>query len=87
MKTVRTRREPAITSSASGEKLSAGARWNDVMNRRLPGGLTTAIPKGLYRFKTMEEADRHRMECEARRIARAALAKERCGRVPSGDAR
>ena len=87
MKTVRSRHEPAIAVSASGDKLAAAARWNDEMNRRMPGGRTTAIPKGLYRFKTLEDADRHRMECEARRIARVVSAEERGGRIPSGDAR
>lgn len=27
---------------------------------------TTWIPKGVYRFKTLEEADQHRQECVAR---------------------
>ncbi|MBI3393184.1 MAG: hypothetical protein HY039_08350 [Nitrospirae bacterium] len=87
MKTVRSRREPAIAVLASGDRLVAAARWNDEMNLRAPGGRTTAIPKGLYRFKTLEDADRHRMECEARRISMVVSAEERGGRVPSGDAR
>lgn len=62
MRTVGHRTERAITFSASGELLKEGARFNDEMHR-LPTGNQTFIPKGVYRFRTFEEANRHDRDC------------------------
>jgi hypothetical protein len=56
MRTVGTRKERAITFNASAELLTEGARFNDEL-QRLPTGGQTFIPKGLYRFRTHEEAN------------------------------
>ncbi|MEW5775068.1 MAG: hypothetical protein AB1916_16235 [Thermodesulfobacteriota bacterium] len=74
MKTVGQRREPTISELGPAESLQAGARLVEAA-RQLPGGDSTFIPKGVYRFKTLEDADRHRDACLAQGMAR--LARER----------
>jgi hypothetical protein len=70
MKTVGTRKEHPIVFSASATLLAEGARFNDEMHR-LPTGNTTSFPKGVYRYKTHEEADQHWIECLVRGMAKA----------------
>jgi hypothetical protein len=74
MKTVGHRRERPISPAASGALLAEGARFNDEIHR-LPTGNMTFIPKGVYRFMTHAEANRHQEECLALGMAR--LARER----------
>ena len=76
MRTVGQRKERTIGLLASGALLAEGARFNDEIHR-LPTGDTTFIPKGMYRFKTNEDAYRHQLDCLARGMARLAL--ERAG--------
>lgn len=78
MRTVGKRIERPITFDASSEALIEGARWNDEMNRameQLCGGNPTGFPKGVYRYRSHEEANRHQEECIAAGMAR--LAEER----------
>lgn len=72
MKTIGKRGERPIGMSASGELLLEGARFNDEIHR-LPTGDSSFIPKGLYRFKTHEEANRHQLDCLAKGMALIAL--------------
>lgn len=72
MRTIGQRRERAITYAASGELLAEGARFNEEIHK-LPTGNTTFIPKGVYRFKHHEDADRHWEECLVKGMAQAAL--------------
>lgn len=72
MKTIGKRKERPITFSASAELLAEGARFNDEIHR-LPTGQTTLIPKGLYRFKSHEEANRHQQDCLIEVMAQTAL--------------
>ena len=65
MRTVGQRRERPIGLHASGTLLTEGARFNDEMHR-LPTGNTTFIPKGVYRFKTHEDANQHQLDCLAK---------------------
>ena len=74
MRTVGHRKERPIAFSASAELLAEGARFNDDL-QQLAGGRAGCIPKGVYRFMTHEEANRHQMECLARHMAR--IARER----------
>ena len=57
MRTIGHRKERPITFSASGELLAEGARFNDEIHR-LPTGDRTFIAKGVYRFKSFEDANR-----------------------------
>ena len=65
------RREAPLSFSASGELLAQGARFNDDL-RRLPTGDAAYIPKGLYRFRTHEEAAVHARKCLVECMARIA---------------
>lgn len=71
MKTVGRRKEHPVSFSASAELLAEGARFNDGLHR-LPGGGATFVPKGVYHFKTHEEANRHAETCLAQGMARMA---------------
>ncbi len=53
---------PPVTFSASAQLLAQGARFNDEIHR-LPGGQRTLIAKGVYRFRSFEQANRHDLEC------------------------
>ena len=72
MRTVGQRKERPITLLASGVLLAEGARFNDEIHR-LPTGDTTFIPKGVYRFKSHEDAYQHQLDCLAKGMAKLAL--------------
>lgn len=72
MKIVGRRRQPPITYRASAQLLATGARFNEEIHR-LPGGQSTFIPKGVYRFATHEQANRHLENCVAQGLAQTAL--------------
>ena len=57
MHIVGTRKERPISLTARADLLIEGACFNDEIHR-MPGGEITCIPKGVYRFKTHEEANR-----------------------------
>jgi hypothetical protein len=71
MKVIGRRVEAPLSFRASGELLAQGARFNDDL-RGLPTGDAAYIPKGLYRFRTHEEADAHAQKCLADLMARLA---------------
>ncbi len=70
MKHVGTRTERAVQSQASGLLLAEGARFSEAM-ASLAG--STFVPKGLYRFRTHEQANAHAQECLALGMAQRAL--------------
>ena len=72
MKTVGTRKQPELALRPSGELLKAGALFSESVARLAP---STFIPKGVYRFKTHEEANRHEQECIARGMAALAASR------------
>ena len=74
MRTVGHRKERPISFSASAALLAEGARFNDEIHR-LPTGRSTFIPKGVFRFKSHEDANRHQMDCLVEGIADSALAR------------
>ena len=71
MRSVGRRIERPLAKAPSGELLAEGARAMDAL-RAFPGGDVAFIPKGVYLFMTLEEADRHWEECLARAMARLA---------------
>ena len=71
MKVVGKRKDAEIPFNASAFLLASCAKWNDEMHK-LPSGKSHCIPKGIYRYKTLDEADRHLSECLARRMANLA---------------
>ena len=72
MRTVGHRKERPITFSASAVLLAEGMRFNDEIHR-LPTGNRTLIPKGVYRFKSFEDANRHDFDCVVAGIAQTVL--------------
>ena len=74
MKTVGRRivREPALRPS--GELLRAAATINDTLKALLPGG-RTCMPKGIYRFRTLDEANLQQAEWLAQTMAEIYLAR------------
>lgn len=75
MRVIGHRKEQSIVFSASAELLVEGALFNDEMHR-LPTGNTTFIPKGVYRFHSIEEANRQWEACLVEGMAKTALARE-----------
>ena len=73
MKQVGSRREPQMTTQASGVSLKQGARFSEAMSQL---SRSTFVPKGVYRFGSHEEADRHRQDCLARGMGRLAAGRE-----------
>jgi len=71
MRTVGHRKERSITFSASADLLAEGGRFNDDIHR-LPTGDCTFIPKGVYRFKSHEDANRFDLDCLIRGMAHIA---------------
>ena len=65
-------REPALRPSA--ELLRTAATINDTLKAILPGG-RTCMPKGVYRFRTLEEANQQQAEWLARSMAEIYLAR------------
>jgi hypothetical protein len=52
-----------MVEQASGLLLIEGARFSEAVSRLSP---TTFVPKGVYRFRTHEEANRHEQDCLVR---------------------
>lgn len=72
MRSVGQRKEPPISFSASSVLLVEGARFNDELHG-LPTGDKTFIPKGVFRFKSHEDANRQQQDCLVRGMAQIAL--------------
>ncbi len=72
MRQVGSRREPPVTVQASGLLLAEGARFSESLSHL---SQTTFIPKGVYRFKSHEEANRHEQDCLVRGMGLLAAAR------------
>lgn len=72
MRTTGHRKERPITFPASAALLAEGARFNDEIHR-LPTGNQTFIQKGVYRFKTFEDANRQDLDRLVEGMAQTAL--------------
>ena len=68
MRIVGRRKEPAITFSPSPALLATGIGFNDDL-QRLPTGKLDFVPKGVYSFRTHEDANRFDRECVCKRMA------------------
>lgn len=74
MRIVGSRKEVPIAFSASADLLTEGARFNDEIHR-LPTGDRTFIRKGVYRFRSLDEA--HRDEFARIAAGMAEIARQR----------
>lgn len=72
MRTIGRRKEQPITFSASAVLLAEGAHFNDEIHR-LPTGNQTFILKGVYRFKSFEEANLHDLNCLVNGMAKIVM--------------
>lgn len=63
MRQVGKRRDPAIDLQPSGRLLAEGARFNEAVAQF---SRTTFIPRGIHRFRSHEEANRHALQCLVR---------------------
>jgi hypothetical protein len=72
MRIVGHRKDHPITYYASAALLVEGARFNDEIHR-LPTGNRTFIAKGVSRYLTHEDANRHELEALVEGMARIAL--------------
>ncbi len=63
MRQVGSRRDLPIAQKASGLLLAEGARFNEAVSQlaRMP-----FVPKGVYRFKSHEDANHHEQDCLVR---------------------
>ena len=71
MRVVGYRKERPMTFFASADLLAEGCRFNDEAHL-LPTGSRTFIRKGVYRFKTIEESERHKLDCVVECVVKAA---------------
>ena len=62
MRVIGKRQIRPISAKASGLLLKQGAIFNDEIHS-LPTGATTYFPKGIFRYKTNEEANIHWDTC------------------------
>ncbi len=78
--------EPQLADRPSGEFLRRNALWIDELHK-WPDAAEHCVPKGVYRYGTLEEADRHLEECRARRMAQIMIRRENERResAPQGD--
>ncbi len=76
MKLVGSKRGRALAANASGVLLAEGARFNEAISRL---SHTTFLPKGIYRFRTHEAANRHAEDCLVRGMGRLAAARLKNG--------
>ena len=74
MRIIGRRTQRPISFEACADALIEGARFNDEIHR-LPTGNSTFIPKGVYRFKTHDDANRHQQDCFVAGMAK--IARER----------
>ena len=56
------RLERPLSAVARLDLLLEGGRFNDAIHG-LPGGQVTGMQKGIYRFRTLDEANRHQEDC------------------------
>jgi hypothetical protein len=61
------RKTRPISLRASGELLAEGARFGEALHRLGPG--STFIPRGVYFFRSLADADRQRDRCLAEGMA------------------
>lgn len=71
MRTVGSRKIRPVHVHATGDLLRQGALFNDEIHL-LPTGNTTYFPKGVYRYTSHEEANKHWIECIVKGIAQHA---------------
>jgi hypothetical protein len=73
---VGSKREHNLAVNASGVLLAEGARFNEAIAWL---SQTTFVPKGIYRFRSHDAANRHAEDCLVRGMGRPAAARLKNG--------
>lgn len=73
MRIVGKRSDPVLIPMASGDALMRAASFNEMMQSVMPYGRVGCVPKGIYRYKTHEEANQHQDACLATHMAKIEL--------------
>jgi hypothetical protein len=73
MRTVGNRVQGDISFDASAEKLLSGSRWNDAMQKVFGACQPGIFPKGVFQYRSHEEADEALLDALAKRMATIAL--------------
>jgi hypothetical protein len=73
MKTVGKRRESPLALLATGKLLAEGARFSESVAALAPSAF---VPKGIYRYKSHEEANRHHLDCLVQGMGRLAAQRQ-----------
>jgi len=76
MKRVGSKRERPLAINASGDLLAEGARFSETISRL---SKSTFVPKGVYRFRSHEAANRHAEDCLVEGMGRLAAARLKNG--------
>lgn len=63
MRIVGNRHEVKLSERASGELLRAACEFNEALQNAFPFGKFIAIKRGVYRFRSQNEANRHQEQC------------------------
>ena len=72
MRQVGTRQERTLAQTATDTRLAEGADFSESFANLAP---TTFIPKGVYRFRSHEEANRQQQDCLVRGIGMQAASR------------
>ena len=75
MRVVGKQKQYDITFDASAESLANGARWNDAMHKTFGAGQPGVFPKGVYRYRSHDEADAAWMDALVNRMATLAVSR------------
>lgn len=77
MRRVGSRTEQPIVAQPSGPLLAEAARLSESLSALAPAAY---MPKGLYRYKSHEEANQHQQDCLARAMALLAASRRQSSR-------
>lgn len=75
MRIVGKRQQYDIVSDASATKLVEGARWNDGMNKLFGAAQPGVFQRGVYCYRSHEEADAAWFDAIVRRMVKIARAR------------
>ena len=76
MRQVGSRRMRPLAVNASGVLLAEGARFSEEISRL---SRTSFVPKGIYRFHSHDDANRHSLDCLVRGMGRLAATRLKNG--------
>jgi hypothetical protein len=76
MRQVGSKRERPLAKNASADLLAEGARFSEAISQL---SKSTFVPKGVYRFRSHDAANRHAEDCLVEGMGRLAAARMKHG--------